>query len=149
MRQLLVAVCCLGLAGCGMTRQQEQMAADYAAQKPGMDACKAQYPDETKNGAARLNCQYEVAKRIRPYQPYPDLFDELWANGIVVAERLDAKKITEAEARLLLTQEKSKIAGEEQRRNLARCSVAAQESAAAAANSPVICNNIGTATICN
>ena len=131
--------------------RQEQMAAAVAAKDQGIAACKAQYPDENKDYVARNKCAFEAAKVIRPFATYPDLFDESWATVAVLAEQLDAKKITRAQADLQLAQMRSQITSEEQRRNLANRSVAAQESAAAAAwisTGPVTCNRVGNTTTC-
>lgn len=154
MKQLLIAVCCLTLAGCGLMarkERQEQMAAAIAAKDQGIAACKAQYPDDNKDYVARNKCAFEAAKVIRPFATYPDLFDQSWATSAVVAEQLEAKKITRAQADLQMAQTRSQITAEEQRRNLANRSVAAQESAASAAwaaTGPVTCNRIGTTTTC-
>jgi len=80
---------------------------------------------------------------------YPDLFDREQADRAVIAERLQAGKMTEANQQA--TANKSQIAEDEQRRNLAARSVGAQESAAAAAwraFSPVSCKRIGNTTNC-
>jgi hypothetical protein len=152
MGRLLIAVVCLTLSGCGIMarkERQEQMAAATAARDQGFAACKAQYPDDNKDFVARYKCRFEAAKLVRPFVTYPDLFDQSWATVAVVAEQLDAKKITRAQADLQLAQTNSQIIAEEQRRNLANRSVAAQESIAASASSPVICNRVGNTTICN
>src|ERR1700743_1429277 len=140
------------LAGCGLIarkQRQEQMAAAVAAKDQGISACKAQYPDENKEFVARNKCSAEAAKVLRPFSSYPDLFDQSWAASAVIAENLEAKKITRAQADLQIAQMRSQIMDEAQRRDLANRSVAAQESAAAAAwmaSAPVTCNHVGNTT---
>ncbi|WP_024520513.1 hypothetical protein [Bradyrhizobium sp. Tv2a-2] len=154
MRKLAIVALCAALGGCGlmaMKQRQEQMAAAIAAKDQGIGACKAQYPDENKDFVARNKCSFEAAKVVRPFATYPDLFDKSWATVAVLAEELDAKKITRAQGELQLAQMNSEIIAEEQRRNLANRSVAAQESAASAAwmaSRPVTCNRVGTSTTC-
>jgi hypothetical protein len=154
MRRLLIAALFLTLAGCGLMarkERQEQMAAANTAKDQGIAACKAQYPDENKDYVVRNKCGYEAAKIIRPFVTYPDLFDQSWAASAVLAEELEAKKITRAQADLQMAQTRSQIIAEEQRRNLANRSVAAQESAASAAwmaSGPVTCNRVGNTTTC-
>ena len=119
MRYLVTLLLCLTLAGCGIMarrERQEQMAAAVAAKDQGIAACKAQYPDENKDYVARNKCAFEAAKVIRPFATYPGLFDESWATVAVLAEQLDAKKITRAQADLQLAQMRSQITSEEQRR---------------------------------
>jgi hypothetical protein len=80
--------------------RQEQMAAAVAAKDQGIAACKAQYPDENKDFVARNKCGFEAAKVVRPFVTYPDLFDQSWALSAVLAEQLEARKITRAQADL-------------------------------------------------
>ena len=154
MRILGIVMLCVTLAGCGLAarkQRQEEMAAAVAAKDQGIAACKAQYPDQNKDFVVRNKCSFEAAKIVRPFVTYPDLFDQSWATVAVLAEQLQAKKITRAEADLQLAQLNSQITADEQRRNLANRSVAAEESAAAAAwsaSGPVTCNRIGNTTTC-
>jgi hypothetical protein len=151
----LVVGACVTLGGCGLARmqeRQEQMKAAQAAAKSGMDGCRAQYPDENKDFVVRQKCLYQAAQVVRPFMTYPDLFDEGWAKSGVLAEQIQAHKITLAEAKLQLADNQSQIAAEEQRRNLANRSVAAQETVATAAmlsTGPTVCNRVGSTTICN
>ena len=122
MRKLGIVVLCTALGGCGLIAQrerQEQMAAAVAAKDQGIAACKAQYPDENKDFVARNKCAYEASKVLRAFSGYPDLFDQSWAESAVVAEQLEAKKITRAQADLQLAQTRSQIMEDAQRRNLA------------------------------
>lgn len=135
-RKFALAAVCLTLAGCGLARQaerQEQMNAAKASMAQGFEDCKAQFPEGSKNYIEKNKCNATAAAVIRPFTPYPDLFDNYWAKRAVLAERLQAGKLTLAEANAEATQTQSDVAAEEQRRNLANRSVGAQESAAAAA----------------
>ncbi|WP_175361106.1 hypothetical protein [Bradyrhizobium sp. STM 3843] len=168
MRVFAVVLLGLLLCSCGLVVQQqhrEQMAAATAAKDQATATCRAQFPDENKDFVARNKCLYEAAKIMRPYVPYPDLFDKSWATVAVIAEELDAKKITRAQADLQIAQTNSEIMSEAQRRELGNRSVVAQESAAAAQESAaaaaqsqataawmaprsVTCNRMGNTTTC-
>jgi hypothetical protein len=155
MRIFGIAALCAVLGGCGLARmqeRQEQMKAALAASKSGMDACRAQYSDENKDFVVRQKCLYQAAQVVRPFMTYPDLFDEGWAKSGLLAEQLQARKLTLAEAKLQLAETQTQIAAEEQRRNLANRSVAAQETVATAAmlsTGPTVCNHIDRTTVCN
>ena len=89
---------------------------------------------------------------VRPFVTYPDLFDQTWAKAALLAEQVEARKMTRAEANAQLADIRSQVAAEEQRRNLANRSVAAQETVATAAlisTGPTVCNRVGNTTICN
>lgn len=144
---------CLLLAGCGMMarkEREEQMQAAMAARDQGFAACKLQFPDGSRQWVAKNACEARAAQVIRPYVSYPDLFDKQWAYSATVAERLQAGKLTLAEANQQITEEQSRVTAEEQQRNLSARSVGAQESAAAAAwqaatpDTPVVFVNPGT-----
>jgi hypothetical protein len=151
MKTAIILMAFLVLSGCGLMarkERQEQIAAARSARDQGFADCKGQYPG-SKQYVAKEACDAAAAKVIRPFANYPDLFDRYWATRGLVAERLQASKMTPAEAALELAQSDSAIAEDEQRRNLANRSVSAQEAVAAAASGPTICNRIGNTTICN
>jgi hypothetical protein len=133
---LLGALCAtLLLSSCGLAarqERQEQQAAAKAAMEQGFEECKTRFPEGSKQYIERNKCNSLAASAIRPFVPYPDLFDKYWATRAVIAERVQAGKLTLAEGNQEATQAQSDIAAEEQRRNLASRSVGAQESAAAA-----------------
>ncbi|WP_083869791.1 hypothetical protein [Bradyrhizobium sp. WSM1253] len=136
MRRFGVVALCVMLGGCGLAARQEreqQQAAAAAAMQQGFENCKVQFPEGTKNMIEKNKCNATAALAIRPFTTYTDLFDRYWATRAVIAERVQAGKMTVAEANQEATQAQSDIAAEEQRRNLANRSVGAQESAAAAA----------------
>jgi hypothetical protein len=136
MKRLIVVGIALVLGGCGLAARQEreqQMAAAKASMEQGFVDCRARFAEGSKQYIEKHKCDAAAALAIRPYVTYPDLFDQLWAHRAVLAERLQASKITLAEANAEATQNQSQAAAEEQRRNLANRSVGAQESAAAAA----------------
>jgi hypothetical protein len=136
MNRFCAIVACLLLANCGFARQaerQEAMKAAQASMAQGFEDCKAQFPEGSKHYVEKNKCDATAALVIRPLTTYPDLFDNYWAKRAVLAERLQAGKLTLAEANADATQTQSDIATEEQRRNLASRAVGAQESAAAAA----------------
>jgi hypothetical protein len=126
----------MALASCGLAarqERQEQMAAAKAAMEQGFEDCKARFPEGPKQSIEKNRCNATAAAAIRPFVPYPDLFDKYWATRAVIAERIQNGKMTLAEGNQEATQAQSDVAAEEQRRNLANRSVGAQESAAAAA----------------
>lgn len=120
----------------------------------GFAQCTAEYdsqPTGKKNHIVKTKCDLAAALSIRPYVPYPDLFDQEWATRAVIAERLQAGKMTPAEANQESTTMHANISAEEQRRALAGRTVSAQESAASAAwraSAPVSCTRIGNTTNC-
>jgi hypothetical protein len=140
------------LAGCGLMarkERQEQMAAAKATMEQGLADCKVQWPEISKQAVERNRCYSLAAQPTRQFNTYPDIFDKVWADRAVIAERLQAGKFTVAEATQQLTQTISEATAEEQRRNLANRSVSAQEAMAVAASGPTVCNRVGNTTICN
>ena len=154
MRIFVVLGLCAVLGGCGLIARKEredQISAAKASMEEGFAACKTQYPEGSKQYVAKNVCDAAAAQSMRPFVPYPDLFDQNWANRAVIAERLQAGKMTVAEANQQATQMQSQITAEEQRRSLSGRVVNAQESQAAAAwraSSPVSCTRIGNTTNC-
>jgi hypothetical protein len=127
------------------------MAEAKASMEWGFANCKTHFPEGSKQYVPKNSCDFTAAQSIRPFVPYPDLFDQDWASRAVIAERLQAGKMTVAEANQQATQMHSQIAAEEQRRSLNGRVVSAQESQAAAAwraSSPVSCTRIGNTTNC-
>lgn len=152
MRSVAILGMCFVVGGCGLAarhERQEQMAAAKATMAQGFADCKAQFPEGSKDYVAKNKCDALAAQVIKPFVTWPDLFDKDWAARAVIAERLQAGKITLAEANQQAAQIHSQVAAEEQQRNLANRSVAAQEAVAVAASSPTICNRVGSTTICN
>ncbi|MBB4362171.1 hypothetical protein GGD65_003196 [Bradyrhizobium sp. CIR18] len=130
---------------------QEKQQAAVAEMQAGFADCKARFPDGSKQYIAKQQCDSAAAQSIRPYLTYPDLFDREQAERAVIAERLQAGKVTLAEANQHAAAVHSQIAEDEQRRNLAARSVGAQESAAAAAwraSAPVSCTRTGNTVNC-
>lgn len=156
MQRPIVGICMLiVLSGCGLARQKEaQDRANSAAAelRAGMDSCNNQFPKQQNTAVARAHCIAEATAPWRPLVPFPDLFDQDVANRNLLAERWQTGKITQAEYEAQFYQMHSQIVAEEQRRSLAGRSVNAQETAAAAAvlsSGPVVCNRVGSTTICN
>jgi hypothetical protein len=152
MRILGIVALCVALAGCGLMarkERQEQMAAAKAAMEQAFADCKAQWPEVSKQAVERNRCYSIAAQPTRQFNTYPDIFDKVWADRAVIAERLQAGKLTVAEATQQLTQTISDATAEEQRRNLANRAVSAQEAMAVAASGPTVCNRVGNTTICN
>lgn len=143
----------LFLTGCGLARQQEaqdrlsQTAAEAVASSA---RCDESFPKrQQKTAVARSHCLAEATAPLRPLFPYPDIYDQEISGRNLLSERWQAGKITEAEYEAQFYQMHSQATAERERRKLATRSVNAQEMAATAAASPVICNKVGTTTICN
>lgn len=140
------------LAGCGLARQHElqvryeQLKADaYAAAQRCDETIPAGNP---KTAVARAKCQTEAWAILRPTMPYPDLLDLLIAKRIAIAERVEKGQITISEANEAIAAARSEATAEEQRRQLANRSIAAQEGLAAAATSPHSCTKYGNTVNC-
>lgn len=154
MRILIVFLTIFLLTGCGAIARRErdeQQKLAVAQMQAGFEQCRARFPDGSKQFVAKQQCDSAAAQAIRPFLTYPDLFDRDQSERAVIAERLQAGRMTLAEANQAAAESKSKIAEDEQRRNLANRSVGAQESAAAAAwraSAPVSCTRTGNTTNC-
>jgi hypothetical protein len=152
MRILAVFVGLLVLSGCGIARQQEaqdrlnKASADTHA---ATEACDQSFPKQQNLAVKRARCIADATAPMRQVIAYPDLYDQETANRNLLAERWQAGKITQAEYEAQFFQMHSQIMAEFQRRNLANRAIGAQELAASAAASPVICTHVGTSTICN
>jgi hypothetical protein len=148
-----IAAAVLLLAGCGLARQAEQQklhAEAIASALAEGDACKKRYDAvDRAQAVARAECLIRASQPLRPYEARPDLFDLRQAKLRVVAEKYAAGQISYAEAGLQMAELNSSLASFDQQQALARRSVQAQESAAAAANRSVTCNRIGTSVICD
>jgi hypothetical protein len=154
MRIVVVLGLCVILAGCGLMARkehEEQQAAAKAQSDAAMADCETQFPKGGKRYIEKTQCQNAAITLVRPFMPYPDLVDQDLASRMAVAEKLQAGKITLAEANLEQSTFHSNIVAGEQRRLLSNRSVGAQESAAAAAwraSSPVSCTKLGNTVNC-
>src|ERR1700738_3343721 len=110
--RILAVASGLLLASCGLARmqeRQEQAKAAVAAKDSGIAACKEQYPDENKDFVLRNKCAFNAAQVIRPFTTYPDLFDQSWARAALLAEQLQANKMTRVEANAQMAEINSQI----------------------------------------
>jgi len=148
----------LMLAGCGLSRQQEQQAARAAALeqlKAANATCQAAYSEEAKDAIARAKCFNAADQAYMPFSDAPDLLSLRIAKRSELAERMAAGKITRAQAVLELSQLNANLVSEDQRRRNANQSVAAQQQAAAAATigainagAPRTCTRFGNTVNC-
>ena len=152
MRAFCVAVV-LGLtvASCGIARQariQELQAQELAA----IQRCDVTVPaGNPKTAVERAKCQTEAWAILRPIMPYPDLLDLMIASRLTIAEQIQNGKLTIAQGNEQIAAKRSELAAEEQRRNLANRSVAAQEGMAVASLSaagPHSCTWFGNTVNC-
>ncbi|WP_244651850.1 hypothetical protein [Bradyrhizobium diazoefficiens] len=151
MRIVMVLALCAVVGGCGLMARrelEEKQQVATAQMQAGLAECKARFPAEAKRYVEKTSCDYNAAQAIRPFLTYPDLFDKEWAERTLLAERLQAGKLTLAEANVQAASVHSQIAEDEQRRNLASRSVNAQEAAAAAAWKSTSCTRIGNTVNC-
>ena len=68
---------------------------------------------------------------LQPTLPYPDLLQTWMAEHLAIAEQIQTAHMTLAQGNAVITQKWSDMVAEEQRRQLANRSIAAQEEAAA------------------
>lgn len=147
------------LAGCGSSSQraaqeaaQDRYVAAFSEVHAAADNCNQKFQKLQSTAVARARCLGEATAPLRPFVAFPDLYDQETAGRNMLAERWQTGKISQAEYEAQFAQMHSQIASEEQRRQLAGRTVNAQEMAAAAAlysTGPVVCNRVGTSTICN
>ena len=141
----------LTVASCGIARQariQELQAQELAA----IQRCDVTVPaGNPKTAVERAKCQTEAMAILRPIMPYPDLQDSMIAIRLAIAEQVQNGKLTIAQGNEQIAAKRSEIVAEEQRRNLANRSVAAQEGMAVASLSaagPHSCTRIGNTVNC-
>lgn len=150
-----LVLACLLLPSCANAARQKEKeeAYDSAMQQAqsAMAACDAKYQKGDKRYVEKAKCQIDATNIIRPIMPYPDLVDQDTATRMSLAEKLQAGKITEAQANQQLAQARSQINAEDQRRQLLDKSHAEQEdqkAKAARIAAPVNCASYGVVTNC-
>jgi hypothetical protein len=155
MKFIFAVVISLAMAGCGIMRQRELQARIDELKAKSHEAgeqCNVLWPaGNPKTAISRAKCQGEALAIIRPIAPYPDVLDLFIASRIAIAERLQNGQMTVAQANEAIAAKRSELVAEEQRRQLARRSVAAQEDVAAAslaAAGPHSCTAIGNTVNC-
>ncbi len=146
MRNLwILAPILLALAGCGATARNShltQLAQSVVAAK---EACKA---EKFATQVQRAECMNRAEQPMSGVAMAPDLFAVRTSTRIALAEKVDKKQITEAEADAQFALVNSQTIGAQQSRANSAAIAAAQTSAAIAASSPVTCNRIGNTTTC-
>jgi hypothetical protein len=101
MRFFAVLALCAVVGGCGLMARnelQEKQQAAIAEMQAGFAECKSRFPEGSKPYVAKQQCDTAAVQVIRPFMTYPDLFDREHADRAVIAERLQAGKMTIAEA---------------------------------------------------
>lgn len=115
-----------------------------------LDRASKQAEEEAANcpgttQTAFYTCKNEIDRRlVRPHFRYPDLLDVAMASRLAIGAKLDRREISSEDAQLALARISSQLVAENERRGLARRSVAAQE----AASAPVSCTRIGDTVSC-
>lgn len=144
----------LGLTGCmtASQRHANEVKSLGDMYRDSVEECRYEFPEASKKYVEFAKCQNQSMELLRLAVPFPDLLDQEAATRLAIAEKVQSGKITLAEGNMQASQVHSQIVAEEQRRSLAGRAVSAQETAAIAAwagTGPVVCNRIGTRTICN
>ena len=139
----------LTVAGCGLAHRdlQERTAALDAQSQAAGQACDTKFPSgNPKTAVARARCQMGALEIRRTITPNPDLLDSFIGTLISAAEQVQNGQLTIARANEIVAKKYSELVSEEQRRNLTKRAVAAEDAAATrwAANGPVSCTRIGT-----
>jgi hypothetical protein len=165
MRVSVVVLISLMVAGCALARQQQE-AQELKARREALNAredlnarvqaaserCEFAYPDiNAKTVVPRATCKAEALAILRPMMPYPDLLDSFNASRMAIAERVQKRQLTVAQADELIVTRRSELAAEEQRRMLANKAAIAQDNLAAASFSaagPHTCTQTGNTVNC-
>jgi hypothetical protein len=151
-RRSLALLISVAVTGCGIIRQQqidEQIAALRQQSALAFEDCNRRFLGENpKNAVSRAQCTNAAFAIIEPTLPYPDLLHVFMTQNLAIAEDVQHGRLTVAQGNAAMMQKLSDLVGEEQRRSLTGRSVAAQESAAAAAWAPRSCNLYGNTATC-
>ena len=144
MRVVAVLALVLLLAGCGIAQrmeaqnQAEQQAAQNAQlieqSKAGMADCDVRFPPgNAKQAVVRRQCINDAFSiRLPTFGPDQDIARSVMADAMVIAERVQAGKMTVAEGGAAVAERWSQAVSESQQRVNARNSVMAQQNVAAA-----------------
>lgn len=152
--RILVIPVVLSLPACGLARQAEEQKRFQVAQAelPGaLQECIDRHKrGEIKTFSARATCMTDTENRIaRPVlKTGGDLLTLRQATRASLAEKVDRKAISEADAQLEMAKVTTEIVSEDQKRTNANRAINAQEAAVAAANSPVTCSRYGRTVTC-
>lgn len=139
-----ISVLGLALAGCGISQraEREQQVQDLAARNAQLQeqgriavaACDAQYQKgNPKTAVARIKCLNDgLSIQLPTFGPDQDLVQAFMAERVVIAERIQAGKMTYAEGTAAIAEKWSQAVNVSQQRRDVTAAVAAQQSAAAA-----------------
>jgi hypothetical protein len=153
LRATLLVVLALSLSGCGLARRQE-MQAQKAALKEQSAAAVQECDAKFQKGAvptavARAQCLNDAMEIMRPlWGGSADLVSVFMTGRLAAAERFQKGQITFAQYSEEVANKWSQVVTEEQRRNLANRSVAAQETAAQNIGGPTSCTRVGNTVNC-
>jgi len=117
---------------CAVQAQQNQESDISHQVKAGLAECDRKYPDEIKQAVANAMCAKKAMEPLRRTTPYPDLINLETSKVLMMAEKLQNRKITLIEAKAAAAQIHSEIVAELQRRQLATAAAAAAARSAAA-----------------
>jgi hypothetical protein len=150
---LTLVALALTLCGCGLARQQElqaQRAALNQQAQAAIQECDTKFPKgATPTAIARAQCLNDATEITRPvWGGSADLVNVFMTSRLAAAERFQKGQITFAQYSEEVATKWSQLVSEEQRRNLANRSVAAQETAAQNIGGPTSCTRIGNTVNC-
>jgi len=97
MRSQVVIALCVVLAGCGISRQAEQQAAEEPTPPSLNDAlaeCRHAHPDQITQAVARAGCVIKATQLLRANMPFPDLLDRENEMRKMLAEQVQSGKIS-------------------------------------------------------
>lgn len=131
---IVITVSAIALSGCGIARAAREEKERSAGLQAALAACQAT-PATTRLANARCIGDAEETYMV-PGSPIADLLRVKIATRNSIAARLDAGKITAAEAELEEAKARSELVGEAKRRVNQDRSIAAQQAMAEAASRP-------------
>lgn len=131
---LLAAVVSVGTRDVQAQAPQKPSAALLKQIQAANEECKRKYPDPVKQAIAYASCENRNMELLRPSMVYPDLMDQELANNLMLAEKVQKRKMTPIEMKAVKAQLHSQIVTEFQRRQLAKMATPARPAAPAATN---------------
>jgi hypothetical protein len=139
-RRAGVALMLLGVFALGNREVHAQIQTQPNASAPasilnkiqaGNEECKRQHPDPVKQAIAYATCENRNMELLRPSMVYPDLMDQELANNLMLAEKVQNRKMTLIEMKAMKAQLHSQVVTEFARRQLAKTAAAPQAAASA------------------
>jgi hypothetical protein len=120
MKSVVVLIAAL-LSGCASLAAQRYYAAFQQAEAIAEECANKRRTGQLKGYAAAFRCSNDRMRQVVAASGYPhmDLYDLFLANRMSLGEKIDNGELTPADAELKEAELRSRIASEEQRRNMA------------------------------